>query len=196
MLARPLARAALCGPIIGTPRHDRDGGIDPHRARIFCATWFFEPCEWRSCPSLGLGRHPRPKALAEGESRSAPRPARSGRQCINLRSSGRRGRARHPRTVRAAAARPRHDEPPQTAFADPTSKNKNSLQRRRGRVYAPHAAFWWDFVVGDHWRLAAGLLIALALLAFLAHSDLPAWWLMPVAVLLAGSLRQAARERP
>ena len=49
--------------------------------------------------------------------------------------------------LRAAAARPRHDEPPQTAFGDPTSKNKNSLQRRRGRVYAPHGVWsrLWSF---------------------------------------------------
>jgi hypothetical protein len=54
--------------------------------------------------------------------------------------------------------------------------------------------FWWDFIVGDDWRLAAGLAVALGLTALLAHSGVNAWWLMPVAVavLLADSLRRAA----
>jgi len=57
--------------------------------------------------------------------------------------------------------------------------------------------FWWDFVVGDDWRVAAGLAVALALTAVLAHDHLPAWWLPPaaVALLLAGSLRRATRRR-
>jgi hypothetical protein len=38
------------------------------------------------------------------------------------------------------------------------------------------AAFWWDFIVGDDWRLTTGLSIALALTALLAHNDMPAWW--------------------
>jgi hypothetical protein len=62
----------------------------------------------------------------------------------------------------------------------------------RARAFA---AFWWDFVVGDDWRLAAGLAVALALTALLVDEGLPAWWLMPVAVALAltASLRRATR---
>jgi hypothetical protein len=44
-------------------------------------------------------------------------------------------------------------------------------------------AFWWDFVVGDDWRVALGIVLALALTGLLAHLGLAAWWLMPVAVL-------------
>ena len=64
----------------------------------------------------------------------------------------------------------------------------------RARAFA---AFWWDFIVGDDWRLATGLAAALALTALLAHNDVPAWWLMPLAValLLTGSLRRARRAR-
>ena len=42
------------------------------------------------------------------------------------------------------------------------------------------ALFWWDFVVGDDWRVAAGL--ALGLTALLATTSAPAWWLLPLAV--------------
>jgi hypothetical protein len=55
--------------------------------------------------------------------------------------------------------------------------------------------FWWDFIVGDDWRVAAGLAVTLALTWFLAHHDVNAWWLLPpaVALLLADSLRRATR---
>ena len=55
--------------------------------------------------------------------------------------------------------------------------------------------FWWDFVVGDDWRIAVGVLIALGGSAALAATDEPAWWILPaaVAVLLYVSLRREAR---
>ncbi len=55
--------------------------------------------------------------------------------------------------------------------------------------------FWWDFIVGDDWRAAAGVLIAIALTAVLAHNAIPAWWLMPLAVtaVLLLTLRKATR---
>ena len=56
--------------------------------------------------------------------------------------------------------------------------------------------FWWNFVVGDDWRLAAGVAVSIGLTALLAHNDVDAWWLLPVAValLLAESLRRAVRS--
>lgn len=42
--------------------------------------------------------------------------------------------------------------------------------------------FWYDFIVGDDWTVAAGVVIALALTALLEHSGVAAWWLLPVAV--------------
>jgi hypothetical protein len=58
-------------------------------------------------------------------------------------------------------------------------------------------AFWWDFIVGDDWRIAAGVVLALAATAGLAAAGVPAWWLLPLAVvgLLGLSLRSAARPR-
>ena len=58
---------------------------------------------------------------------------------------------------------------------------------------AAFGRFWWDFVVGDDWRVAAGIVLALALTALLATS-VPAWWLLPLAVatVLWVSLRKEA----
>ena len=55
--------------------------------------------------------------------------------------------------------------------------------------------FWWNFVVGDDWRIAAGVAVALGLTSLLTHEGTDAWWLLPAAVglLLAESLRRAAR---
>ncbi|HSS80540.1 MAG TPA: hypothetical protein VLK24_05010 [Gaiellaceae bacterium] len=44
--------------------------------------------------------------------------------------------------------------------------------------------FWWDFIVGDDWTVAAGVGIALGLTAILTHRDVNAWWLLPLAVAL------------
>ena len=54
--------------------------------------------------------------------------------------------------------------------------------------------FWWDFVVGDDWRVAALVVAAIGVTAAVAASDIAAWWVMPLAVVLvlAVSLRRAA----
>ena len=64
-----------------------------------------------------------------------------------------------------------------------------------GRWLKGFALFWWDFIVGDDWRIAAGVVAALALTAALAHAGLTAWWLLPLAAvaMLAVSLRSARR---
>jgi hypothetical protein len=56
--------------------------------------------------------------------------------------------------------------------------------------------FWWDFVVGDDWRVAAGIAVALLLTWGLVAAGANPWWLLPVAValLLAWSVWRAARE--
>jgi hypothetical protein len=55
-------------------------------------------------------------------------------------------------------------------------------------------AFLWDFVVGDDWRTAVGVVGALAVTAVAASSGLTAWWILPVCALglLAASLWRAA----
>ena len=56
--------------------------------------------------------------------------------------------------------------------------------------------FWWNFVVGDDWRVAAGVTVALASTALLTHEGVNAWWLLPpaVALVLALSLRRAVER--
>jgi hypothetical protein len=59
------------------------------------------------------------------------------------------------------------------------------------------AAFWYDFVVGDDWRVAVGVVIALAVTWLVSQSGAAAWWVMPVAfaVLLPLSLWRAVKPR-
>ncbi len=54
----------------------------------------------------------------------------------------------------------------------------------------------WEFVVGDDWRTAVGVVLALALTALVADTSIAAWWVTPLAVLalLALSIRRAARS--
>lgn len=65
-----------------------------------------------------------------------------------------------------------------------------------GRGLKSFGAFWWDFIVGDDWRIAAGVIVALAVAAVLAHNSITAWWVLPVAVvlMLGLSLRGAVRK--
>ncbi len=50
---------------------------------------------------------------------------------------------------------------------------------RRVRAFL---AFLWDFVVGDDWVTAAGVVLALGLTALVAETSVSAWWILPLAV--------------
>lgn len=65
---------------------------------------------------------------------------------------------------------------------------------RRVRAFAFEV---WDFIVGDDWRNAVAVVVALGLTAVLADSGVAAWWVMPVAVplLLWLSVRRVMRAR-
>lgn len=57
--------------------------------------------------------------------------------------------------------------------------------------------FWYDFIVGDDWRVALGVAAAFAITYALARASIAAWWLVPAAVvvLLPLSLRRAVKAK-
>jgi hypothetical protein len=57
--------------------------------------------------------------------------------------------------------------------------------------------FLYDFVIGDDWRLALGVVIAISVTAIIGGTSVAAWWILPLAValLLALSVWTAARKR-
>lgn len=66
---------------------------------------------------------------------------------------------------------------------------------RRLRAFG---AFWYDFIVGDDWRVAVGVILAFGLTYRLSSAaETSRWWLVPafVAVLLPVSIYRVARER-
>jgi amino acid transporter len=60
--------------------------------------------------------------------------------------------------------------------------------------------FWYDFIVGDDWTIAVGVVLALGATAVLAHQGLTwVWWLLPVVVALGltwSVLRGAKPTKP
>jgi hypothetical protein len=53
-----------------------------------------------------------------------------------------------------------------------------------GRMKA-FGAFWYDFVVGDDWLMAAGIVASLVITAIAVRvADLLAWWIVPVAIVI------------
>jgi hypothetical protein len=62
-----------------------------------------------------------------------------------------------------------------------------------GRLRA-FGAFWYDFVIGDDWLVAVGVVIGLAGTYGLSKAGVTAWWLAPllIAILLPVSLSRAA----
>ena len=58
------------------------------------------------------------------------------------------------------------------------------------------ARFWYHFIIGDDWTLAAGVAVALLLTALLNAQGVAAWWMVPLVavVAIAVSLRRAGRR--
>jgi hypothetical protein len=58
------------------------------------------------------------------------------------------------------------------------------------------ARFWYDFIIGDDWRVALGAVGAIVATFVAAHAGADWWWLLPVAItaLLTISVRHAARS--
>ena len=59
--------------------------------------------------------------------------------------------------------------------------------------------FWYDFIIGDDWRMVAGVAGCALLCALLVRSGVNGWWLMPIGTALTLALsvwRAARREAP
>jgi hypothetical protein len=58
--------------------------------------------------------------------------------------------------------------------------------------------FWYDFIVGDDWTVAALVAAALLLTAILNRTGVVAWWILPLTVIVAvgNSLRRESRPAP
>jgi len=56
--------------------------------------------------------------------------------------------------------------------------------------------FWYDFIVGDDWSVAAGVIVALFVTSLLTRRGIDAWWLLPfgVVVVLIVSLWRSTRR--
>jgi len=52
---------------------------------------------------------------------------------------------------------------------------------RRLRAFG---AFCYDLVIGDDWRMAVGLAVALGVTYAVSRSAIPSWWVLPAALLL------------
>lgn len=60
-------------------------------------------------------------------------------------------------------------------------------------------AFWYDFVVGDDWRVALAVAVALGVTITVSRvTDAASWWIVVVAVLavLPLSIYRATRRKP
>jgi len=62
--------------------------------------------------------------------------------------------------------------------------------RRRAKAFV---LFWWDFVIGDDWTMAATVPVSLAAAYALHRLGVQAWWLVPLAALGVMSLRLGRR---
>jgi hypothetical protein len=51
------------------------------------------------------------------------------------------------------------------------------------RYVVAFARFWYDFIVGDDWRIAVGVVATVAVVYFATHRGADVWWLLPCAVL-------------
>lgn len=63
------------------------------------------------------------------------------------------------------------------------------------RYIAGFIRFWYNFIVGDDWSVAAGVILLLALTSFLTRRGIGAWWLLPggVVIVLWVSLWRVSR---
>ena len=73
-----------------------------------------------------------------------------------------------------------------------------ALIKRAGSALRSFGAFWYDFIIGDDWFAAAGVLVLLGSAYGLLHLGVRAFWTGPVvivATMITLVLRAERRER-
>jgi uncharacterized membrane protein len=76
----------------------------------------------------------------------------------------------------------RRTEARPVAAAPVPTENKGRIMARR---LAAFGTFWYEFIVGDDWLVAVGVVCALALTCVLhVTTTVPVWWVLPGAVLI------------
>jgi hypothetical protein len=62
---------------------------------------------------------------------------------------------------------------------------------------ASFGRFWYDFIVGDDWRIAVGVVVTISAVYIATHNGFNPWWLLPLAVaaLLSVSVAHELRKR-
>src|SRR5215471_5789040 len=84
----------------------------------------------------------------------------------------------HPRTVRVhvgGVLRTRDSLSPPRAGSRHRTRTPMRLLRRFVR-------FWYDFIVGDDWRLAIGVVLTAVVVSVGTHLGTNVWWLAPLAI--------------
>ena len=66
-----------------------------------------------------------------------------------------------------------------------------------GRRVRAFLAFVYDFVIGDDWRIAAAVVVGLAVTYAVSQTSVPSWWVMPALLVIAlpATLWRATRRR-
>ena len=52
------------------------------------------------------------------------------------------------------------------------------------RYIVAFVRFWYDFIIGDDWTIAASVAAAVAGTFWLVQSNIQAWWLLPLAAII------------
>ncbi|MCU1558032.1 MAG: hypothetical protein JWN09_2027 [Microbacteriaceae bacterium] len=82
-----------------------------------------------------------------------------------------------------------------TSVATDTMEDRSTQGSRALAGIKSFGMFWYDFVIGDDWQVAAGIAVAFVITAIVSANTAVAWIVVPIAVvlLLPYSIRRALR---
>ncbi|MFE4467842.1 COG4280 domain-containing protein [Leifsonia sp. NPDC056824] len=99
------------------------------------------------------------------------------------RAAGSREASAAPVPVLVTASVDAHGHETEAAGAAPAPASPSRRQSAVVRGLRSFGMFWWDFIVGDDWQIAAGAAVGLAI-TFAVSGWVGAWVVMPLAVLI------------